>query len=159
MLHCRIIMGYVDYLCKLNLSSDLADNLGKNLLHPLHHQLSVCQGKVHAILHLLEIILSFLAVQGQKGQLPLLRHRGMPFPVQLNSQLVIMMGHLIAEVTTPRVDHQPDKTVAPLLDLKEMIASSKVPTCLSVDRYSPCTIPSRQSAYPSGIRLSSWAFL
>ncbi len=74
-------------------------------------------------MHLLQIAAAGLAVQGQKGKLPLFRYPGALAAVKINGQAVVIIGHFESEIAAAGVDHEPDMTIIPLLDLDKMVAA------------------------------------
>ena len=116
-------MGHVDHLAK--------GYRGTALLHridgPLHHQRPVGQGEINTILHLREVELAHLRRHVQPGELPLRGNLHTATPVALFCQPVVVTGHLIADIATAGMDHQPDVSLLVLLDLDEVIAAAQGP--------------------------------
>ena len=116
-----VVVGDVDHRLKL----DTLERIRKDLLNALHHQSTVAQSEVYAILHLLPVHTELLASTGQERQTQLRGDAGVPTFVQGSRQLIVEIAHLLSQVTRTRVDHDPKRILLILLQLDEVVTTSQ----------------------------------
>lgn len=114
-------MGNVDHRLKL----DILQRVCQDLLDAQHHQATVAEGELNAVLHLVPVRTKLLGTLRQERHVDLRRDDRVPFFVERRSQLVVIVSDLLAEVSRPRVDHDPERTLLVLLQLDEVVAATE----------------------------------
>ena len=114
-------MGNVDHRFKL----DARKGIGDDFLDAFHHQASVAQGELHAVLHLGPVVVELLSPQGQECQAQFGLHHRVPALVEHDGKLVVVVAHLLAQVAATRVDHDPQHALLIALQLDEVVAAAQ----------------------------------
>lgn len=120
-LHGGIVVGNVDHRLKL----DTLQRVCQDLLDAQHHQATVAEGELNAVLHLVPVRTKLLGTLRQERHVDLRRDDRVPFLVERRSQLVVIVSDLLAEVSLPRVDHDPERALFVHLQLDEVVAATE----------------------------------
>ena len=117
----RVVVGDVDGLGE----KDRGAAALQDILDPLQHQAPVGPGEFDAVAHLLQVARGHRGIEKEKGQLPVDGLAAALFAADLDGQVVVVVGHLVAEIAAAGMDHDPDMAVVRLLDLDEVVAAAE----------------------------------
>ena len=116
-----VVVRYVDHRFELRVRICLP----YHSTDALHHQAAVAQGELHAVVHLVPVLVSLLGLHRQEGHVDFRSNRGEPAAVHHLRLLVVEAAHLSPEVAGAGVYHHPEGAFNVFLKLDEVVAASE----------------------------------